>query len=82
MPSLSTLFRTIECAPINKALRAFRKAKTLHLQMELTGESDAANRRSFETKLEDAIARRKKFGTHETREAIKEIEDDDCISFA
>ena len=82
MASLSTLVRTIESAPINKALRAFRTAKKIHLQMEVSNEGDAANRRHFETQLDDALARRKKFGTHDTREQIKEIEDDDCISFA
>lgn len=82
MPSLSTLIRTVERAPINKALRAFRTAKKIHLQMEVSNEGDAANRRHFETQLDNALARRKKFGTHDTRESIKEIEDDDCISFA
>lgn len=82
MPSLSTLIRTVESAPINKALRAFRTAKKIHLQMEVSNEGDAANRRHFETQLDNALARRKKFGTHDTRESIKEIEDDDCISFA
>ena len=82
MPSLSTLIRTIERAPINKALRAFRTAKKIHLQMEVSNEGDAANRRQFETQLDNALARRKQFGCHNTRETIKEIEDDVCLSYA
>ena len=80
--AVSDLIRTIESAPIHKALRAFRTAKKIHLQMEVSNEGDAANRRHFETQLDDALARRKKFGTHETREAIKEVENDVCISYA
>ena len=80
--AVSDLIRTIESASVNQALRAFRKGKKIHLHMELSGEGTAADRRGFETQLEDALARRKKFGCHNTRESIKEIEDDDCISFA
>ena len=80
--AVSDLVNTIESASINQALRAFRKGKKIHLHMELAGQGTAADRRGFETQLEDALARRKKFGCHNTRESIKEIEDDDCISFA
>ena len=80
--AVSDLIRTIESASVHQALRAFRKGKKIHLHMELSNEGTAADRRGFETALEDALARRKKFGTHTTRESIKEIEDDDCISFA
>jgi hypothetical protein len=80
--AVSDLIRTIESAPVQIALRAFRRGKRIHLQRELSNEGTAADRRSFETALEDALARRKKFGTHDTREQIKEIEDDVCLSYS
>lgn len=80
--AVDDLIRTIERASVQQALRAFRKAKKIHLQMELDGEGTASQRRDFETKLEDALARRKKFGCHNTRETLKEIEDDVCLSYS
>lgn len=80
--AVSDLIHTIESASVNQALRAFRKGKKIHLHMELSNEGTASQRRNFETQLEDALARRKKFGCHNTRETIKEIEDDVCISYA
>jgi hypothetical protein len=82
MANLETIICTIESASVNQALRAFRKGKKIHLHMELAGQGTAADRRSFETQLEDALARRKKFGCHNTRETIKEIEDDVCLSYS
>lgn len=80
--AVSDLIRTIESASVNQALRAFRKGKKIHLHMELSGIGTAADRRGFETQLEDALARRKKSGCHNTRETIKEIEDDVCLSYS
>lgn len=80
--AVSDLIRTIESASVNQALRAFRKGKKIHLHMELSGEGTASQRRDFETRLEDALARRKKSGCHNTRETIKEIEDDVCLSYS
>lgn len=80
--AVSDLIRTIESASANQALRAYRKAKRLHLRMELSEEGTSVNRRNFETRLEEAIERRLKKGTHKTREFLREELDDVCISYA
>ena len=82
MPNLDQLISTIQSAPIKQALRAFRKGKRIHLQMEINGDQTSSNRRDFETRLEDAIERRRSRGCHNTRELLREELDDVCLSYA
>jgi hypothetical protein len=79
--SIQTICRVIETGSVNQALRAYRTAKRIHLNMETFNEGTRATRRSFEQRLEDALRRRIHRSHANNKQQLKEEVDNVCLAY-